>query len=135
MGVALDYSTGVVVYNLDHFQAVGLKPAAELERQWDWNTLRDYSTRLTQKGGSEMKRSGIWISNSLENGWYTFAVASGGSFFTKELDQCTLASPEATAGLEFVLGMLKDGITATPDFMAAASKANPQAGAVFINGA
>lgn len=135
MGVPWDYSTGIIVYNLDQFQAVGLPPAAGLGKQWDWETLRTYATKLTQKTGPAITRSGLWIGNGLENGWYTFAVANGASFFNKDLSQCTIASEEAIAGLEFVLNMLKDGVSATTTFMDTANKAVTGQATVFTNGA
>ncbi|HEV7213763.1 MAG TPA: hypothetical protein VGP33_01465, partial [Chloroflexota bacterium] len=81
MGVPWDYSTGVVSYNLDQFQAASLTPPASLGQQWTWATMRDYATKLTVKQGSTQTRSGIWVYNGLENGWYTFAAASGAQFF------------------------------------------------------
>jgi len=135
MGVPWDYSTGVLIYNTELLKTVNLSSPADAGKSWDWNMLRDYATKLTQKSGSNITRSGVWINNGLENGWYTFSLANGGPFFNDNLDQCIIASPEATAGLEFVLGMIKDGVAATNDFKTAAGKANPQAGGTFINAA
>lgn len=135
MGVPWDFSAGIVGFNVDLLRTVGLTSPNDQGKKWDWNLMREYATKLTQKSSSAITRSGIWINAGLENGYYSFCVANGGSFFNQNLDQCTIASPEAIAGLDFVLTMLKDGIAATNVFKSAASKANPKPGTVFINGA
>ncbi|MGI8912696.1 MAG: extracellular solute-binding protein [Chloroflexota bacterium] len=136
MGMPWDYSTGVVSYNLDQFKAASLTPPAELGQQWNWTTMRDYATKLSQKQGSSQTRSGMWVYNGLENGWYTFAVASGAQFFNANLDQCTISSPEAAAGLEFLLSMMKDGVAAPQSFQDTALKANnsDNNGEIFTHG-
>jgi multiple sugar transport system substrate-binding protein len=136
MGVPWDYSTGVVSYNLDQFQAASLTPPASLGQQWTWATMRDYATKLTVKQGSTQTRSGIWVYNGLENGWYTFAAASGAQFFNADLNQCTISSPEAVAGLEFLVSMMKDGTAAPQNFQDQALKANnsDSNGEIFTHG-
>jgi len=101
MGVPWDFSAGIVGFNVDQLQTVGLTSPNDQGKKWDWNMLRDYATKLTQKTSSAITRSGIWIGAGLENGYYSFCVANGGSFFNQNLDQCTIASPEAIAGLDF----------------------------------
>ncbi|MGI8915711.1 MAG: ABC transporter substrate-binding protein, partial [Chloroflexota bacterium] len=135
LGVPWDFSAGVVMYNLDQFKVAGLTPINELGTKWDWNMLHDYAAKLRQVQGSTMTRSGIWLNGGTENGWYSFAVANGASFFNATLDQCTIASPEAIAGLEFVITMLKDQVAATNDFKGAANKAVPSGGTAFTDGA
>jgi len=135
MGVPWDFSAGAVGFNIDQLQTVGLTSPNTQGKQWDWNMMRDYATKLTQKTSSAITRSGIWIGAGLENGYYSFCVANGGSFFNQNLDQCTIASPEAIAGLDFVLTMLKDGIAATNAFKTAANKAVPTGGTAFTDGA
>ena len=137
MGTPWDYSCGIVSYNLDMLKFAGLTPPGELGKKWDWNTLRDYTTKLTQKQGANETRSGIWVYNGTENGWYTFSVASGGSFFNAALDQCTIASQEAIAGLDFLISMMKDGIAAPQSYQDVALKANndDNNGEIFTNGA
>jgi len=80
MGVPWDYSTGVLIYNTELLKTVNLSSPADAGKSWDWNMLRDYATKLTQKSGSNITRSGVWINNGLENGWYTFSLANGGPF-------------------------------------------------------
>ena len=137
MGLPWDYSTGVIIYNVDQLRSTSLTMPADLGKQWDWNTMRDDAAKLTQKQGADIKRSGLWIDNGLENGWYTFAVANGGSFFNQDLSQCTIASEQAIAGLDYLLGMLKDGTSATTQYQTAALKANNDNndGELVINGA
>jgi multiple sugar transport system substrate-binding protein len=134
MGLPWDFSGGTVNYNLDQFQANGLQPINDLGKKWDWNMLQEYATKLTQKSGGEQTRSGIWINNGTENGWYSFCVANGASFFNATLDQCTIASAEAIAGLDFVLTMLKNGVAATNSFKSTAGKSIPSSGTAFTAG-
>ena len=135
MGLPWDFSAGTVNYNLDQFRAAGLQPINDLGKTWDWNMLQEYATKLTQKTGDTITRSGIWINNGTENGWYSFCVANGASFFNQTLDQCTIASAEAIAGLDFVLSMIKNAVAATNTFKTTANKAVPSGGTAFTDGA
>ncbi|HEV7214528.1 MAG TPA: sugar ABC transporter substrate-binding protein [Chloroflexota bacterium] len=135
MGLPWDFSAGTVNYNLDHFKAAGLTPINDLGKQWDWNMMKEYATKLTQSNGPTTTRGGMWVHNSTENGWYSFCAANGARFFNATLDQCTIASAEAIAGLDFLLGMIKTGISATPAFQSAANKAVPSGGTPFTDGA
>jgi multiple sugar transport system substrate-binding protein len=135
MGLPWDLSAGTVNYNLDQFKAAGLTPINDLGKKWDWNMMKDYATKLTQSNGPTTTRSGMWVHNSTENGWYSFCAANGASFFNATLDQCTIASAEAIAGLDFLLGMIKTGISATPTFQSAANKVVPSGGTPFTDGA
>lgn len=135
MGLPWDFSAGVVMYNLDDFRAANLTPISDLDKQWDWNMLKEYATKLTQKNGANITRSGVWINSGTENGWYSFCVANGASFFNAALDQCTIATEEAIAGVDFVLGMIKDNVAATNDFKSTANKAVPSGGTAFTDGA
>jgi multiple sugar transport system substrate-binding protein len=135
MGLPWDLSAGTVNYNLDQFKAAGLTPINDLGKKWDWNMMKDYATKLTQSNGPTTTRSGLWVHNSTENGWYSFCAANGASFFNSTLDQCTIATAEAIAGLDFLLGMVKTGISATPAFQSAANKVAPASGTPFTDGA
>jgi len=134
MGLPWDFSAGTVNYNLDQFRAIGLQPINDLGKTWDWNMLQEYATKLTQKTGDTITRSGIWINNGTENGWYSFCVAHGASFFNQALDQCTIASAEAIAGLDVVLSMIKNAVAATNTFKSTASKGIPSGGTAFTAG-
>ena len=134
LGLPWDFSAGVVMYNLDQLRAAGLTPINDLGTKWDWNMMKEYATKLTQKQGADMTRSGMWVHNSTENGWYSFCAANGASFFNEALDQCTIASEPAINGLDFLLGMIKDGVSATPTFQSNANKATPSGGTPFTAG-
>ena len=113
MGTPWDYSAGVVTYHTDLLKAAGLDVPSSMGKQWDWNALRNYATKQTQKQGADTTRAGFYVGVGLENGYYTFCVANGGSFFNDALDQCTIASPEAISGLEVAVTMVRDGIATT----------------------
>lgn len=134
MGLPWDFSAGTVNYNLDQFKANGLQPINDLGKKWDWNMLQEYATKLTQTKGGATTRSGIWLNNGTENGWYSFCVANGASFFNATLDKCTIASAEAIAGLDFVLTMIKNGVAATNTFKSTANKSVPSGGTAFTAG-
>jgi multiple sugar transport system substrate-binding protein len=117
-GLPWDYSAGVVVYNLDLLHPAGLTPPAELAKdpkQWTWDTLQQYATKLTVKNGSTPDRVGAYLSwGGYENSWYSMALANGGSYYNQALDQCTIASPQCVEALDYVVSMAKSGIIATP---------------------
>lgn len=134
MGLPWDFSAGTVNYNTDLLQTNGLTAVNDLGATWDWNMMKDYATKLTQTNGSTITRSGIWINNGTENGWYSFCVANGASFFNQTLDQCIIASEGAIAGLDFVLSLIKAGVAATNAFKSTAGKAVPSSGTAFTVG-
>jgi multiple sugar transport system substrate-binding protein len=117
-GIPWDYSAGVVVYNLDLLRPAGLTPPSELvkdPKQWTWDTLQQYATKLTVKNGSTPDRVGAYLSwGGYENSWYSLALANGGSYYNQALDQCTIASPACVEALDYVVSLAKSGIIATP---------------------
>ncbi len=117
-GLPWDYSAGVVVYNLDLLHPAGLTPPAELAKdpkQWTWDTLQQYATKLTLKTGATPDRVGAYLSwGGYENSWYSMALANGGSYYNQALDQCTIGSPQCVEALDYVVSMAKAGIIATP---------------------
>ncbi|MGI8912788.1 MAG: extracellular solute-binding protein [Chloroflexota bacterium] len=119
-GVPWDYSAGVVVYNIDMLRPAGLALPSELAKdpkQWTWDTLQQYATKLTVKNGTTPDRVGAYLSwGGYENSWYSMALANGGSYYNQALDQCTIGSPECVEALDFVVSMAKSGIIATPSW-------------------
>ncbi|MCL4545970.1 MAG: hypothetical protein M1118_15490, partial [Chloroflexi bacterium] len=117
-GLPWDYSVGVVLYNVNQLDAAGLTPPTELSKdpaKWTWNILAQYAEKLTVMKGNTVDRVGALVSwSGYENSWYSLALANGGHYFNTSLDQCTLASPEAVAALDFVAGLAKRGVIATP---------------------
>ncbi|MCL5947015.1 MAG: extracellular solute-binding protein [Chloroflexi bacterium] len=117
-GLPWDYSAGVVVYNVNQLRSVGLTLPAELSvdpTKWTWTTLQQYAARLTVIKGGTVDRIGALISwSGYENSWYSLALANGGSYFNASFDQCTIASPEAVAALDFVAELAKRNVIATP---------------------
>jgi ABC-type glycerol-3-phosphate transport system substrate-binding protein len=110
MAAPFNLTAGVVTFHTDELQAAGLPSPNTLGKQWDWNALRKYATQLVQMQGNTVKRAGLFIRTTLEEGYYGFCVANGGSFFNATLDQCIIASPEAIAGLEFAVNLVRDGV-------------------------
>lgn len=117
-GLPWDYSAGVVLYNLDLLHPAGLTPPAELAKdpkQWTWDTLQQYATKLTVKNGTTPDRVGAYLSwGGYENSWYSLALANGGSYYNQALDQCTIASTQCVEALDYVVSLAKSGIIATP---------------------
>lgn len=117
-GMPWDYSAGVVVYNLDLLRPAGLTPPSELvkdPKQWTWDTLQQYATKLTVKSGTTPDRVGAYLSwGGYENSWYSMALANGGSYYNQALDQCTIGSPACVEALDYVVSLAKSGIIATP---------------------
>jgi multiple sugar transport system substrate-binding protein len=119
-GLPWDYSAGVVVYNIDLLRPSGLAMPADLAKdpkQWTWDTLQQYATKLTVKTGTTPDRVGAYLSwGGYENSWYSLALANGGSYYNQALDQCTIGSAECVEALDYVVSLAKSGVIATPSW-------------------
>jgi ABC-type glycerol-3-phosphate transport system substrate-binding protein len=113
MAAPFNLTVGVITFHTDELQAAGLPSPNTLGKQWDWNALRKYATQLVQIQGNTVKRAGLFINTAVSIGYYGFCVANGGSFFNTTSDQCVIASPEAIAGLEFAVSLVRDGVAVT----------------------
>jgi ABC-type glycerol-3-phosphate transport system substrate-binding protein len=132
MGLPWDLSTITVAYSLDALERRGLKPPSELGAQWDWNTFVDYAKRLNPGDGSKY---GVDLAPGIETGWYNWAVANGGKFFSDDYKTCLVNSPECVEAVEQYMSVANKHRAAPPrDWLADQTKSLPHAAIRLANG-
>jgi multiple sugar transport system substrate-binding protein len=94
-GVPHNFSTLVLYYNRDQFDAEGLPYP---DSTWTWDVFLDAAHRLTKTDAAgNIVRYGGCIHIIL----YTLIYQYGGSVLNASLDSCIVASPEAADALQF----------------------------------
>ncbi len=99
---AILYAGGQANYvNKDLLAAAGLDFPAE---DWTWDDLLEYAKAMTNP---EENQWGIMMASLPPPYWSTsFIHGAGGTVLNEAKDQCTLTSPEARAGLQFVADLI-----------------------------
>jgi multiple sugar transport system substrate-binding protein len=98
-GIPHNFSTLVLYYNKDHFDAEGLPYP---DSTWTWETLRRAALRLTKRDrDGRILRYGCMVSIVL----HTFIYQNGGRILNADLDSCVIASPEAEEAVQFVIDL------------------------------
>lgn len=96
------YAGGQALYvNKDLLAAAGLDmPSAD----WTWDDLLEYATALTD---AETGQWGLYISPVNPPYWgASFIHGAGGTVLSEDKTSCTLTSPEAQAGLQFISDLI-----------------------------
>jgi len=115
----------VLVWRKDMFTDAGLDPESPPQ---DWETLRDYSLKLTKRDGNTTTVAGFSIPTT--NGWtlfQSFVLQNGGKIIDAETNTPLFNSPEAIEATEFLVDLVKEG-TSIP------SDANKSSDNLFVNG-
>jgi multiple sugar transport system substrate-binding protein len=96
------YAGGQALYiNKDLLAAAGLEFPAD---DWTWDDMLEYAKQLTN---ADTNQWGIHMGLINPPYWSTsFIHGAGGSVLNETMDQCTLTSPEAQAGLQFVADLI-----------------------------
>lgn len=96
------YAGGQALYiNKDLLTAAGLEMPAD---GWTWNDLLAYAQAMTD---AETGQWGVYISPVNPPYWgASFIHGAGGTVLNDAKDQCTLTSPEAQAGLQFIADLI-----------------------------
>jgi multiple sugar transport system substrate-binding protein len=98
-GIPHNFSTLVLYYNKDHFDAEGIPYP---DSTWDWKRLVDAAKKLTKRDRTgKIIRYGcnLHIIN------YILMYQSGGRFLNESLDSCVIGSPEAAEGFQFLIDL------------------------------
>ncbi|MCB0107764.1 MAG: sugar ABC transporter substrate-binding protein, partial [Caldilineaceae bacterium] len=98
------YAGGQALYvNKDLLAAAGLEmPSAD----WTWDDMLSYAQALTNADADQW---GIYISPVNPPYWgASFIHGTGGTVLNDAKDQCTLTSPEAQAGLQYIADLIFD---------------------------
>jgi multiple sugar transport system substrate-binding protein len=96
------YAGGQNLYvNTDLLEGAGLTlPAAE----WTWDDLLEMATALTDEGADQY---GVFFSPLSPPYWSTsFIHGAGGTVLNDARDECTLDTPEAIAGLQWIVDLI-----------------------------
>ena len=114
-GFPYDVSTFGVYYNRDMFDAAGVpRPPAFGETPWTWDQFVDAALRLTKPNGEQW---GVTWGTPLTNQYLTsnFIFSAGGRNFSDDLRKCLIGSPEAAAGVQFMIDLIhKHQVAPTP---------------------
>jgi multiple sugar transport system substrate-binding protein len=96
------YAGGQALYiNKDLLAEAGLPFPAD---DWTWNDMLEYAQKLTDPDKNQW---GLHISPLNPPYWGTsFIHGAGGTVLNAEYNQCTLTSPEAQAGLQFIADLI-----------------------------
>ena len=90
-----NFSTLVLYYNRDHFDAAGIRYP---DSTWNWDSLLIASQRLTRRDASgAVTRYGCFIQIIVP----TLISQNGGSVLNRSLDSCIVASPATAGAVQF----------------------------------
>jgi len=98
-GVPHNFSTLVLYYNKDHFDAEGLPYP---DSTWTWNDLLHAAQLLTKRGtDGTILRYGCYLDIIV----HTLIYQSGGRILNESLDSCVIASPESEEAIQFLVDL------------------------------
>ncbi len=116
------YAGGQMLYvNKTLLKAAGLEmPAAN----WTWDDLHSMAVKLTD---ASKKQYGMHISPIAPPYWScAFIHGAGGTVLNAAMDKCTLDTPEARAGLQYIVDLIqKDKVMPIPPPANATGEVNP----------
>ncbi len=105
-GMPFNKSTRILFYNVDYLEAAGVEPPTT------WDELYTVAEKLTgKKDGKNV--IGLGLENSVTLEFNQWVHQAGGVYFDEESKQFKMNSPEGKEALEFVYGMIEDGIART----------------------
>jgi len=106
-GFPRDVGVETLYYNKDDFDKAKLSYPTD---KWTWDDLRKAAEALTVKDASgRVTRYGL----AMEGGKYFDWVGANGGLILDNMfkpTQCKLSDPKAVAGIDFLAGMMNDGI-------------------------
>ncbi|QDP41912.1 ABC transporter substrate-binding protein [Radiobacillus deserti] len=99
-------STRIMFYNKDYLEEAGL------EVPTTWDELRTAAEKLTmEKDGKKVV--GLGLENSVTLEFNQWVEQAGGEYLDEESGEFKLNTPEGKEALEFVNGMIQDGVART----------------------
>ncbi|MEK6571531.1 MAG: sugar ABC transporter substrate-binding protein, partial [Bacteroidota bacterium] len=98
-GIPHNFSTLVLYYNKDHFDAEGIPYP---DSTWDWNKLVEVAKQLTKRDATgKIVRYGC----NVHIIFFTMIYQNGGSLLNEALDRCIIGSREAAETLQFLVDL------------------------------
>lgn len=105
-GMPFNKSTRIMFYNVDYLEDAGVEPPTT------WDELYSVAEKLTgEKDGKNV--IGLGLENSVTLEFNQWVHQAGGVYFDEESEKFMMNSPEGKEALEFVYGMIEDGIART----------------------
>nr|WP_309100429.1 ABC transporter substrate-binding protein [Fredinandcohnia onubensis] len=105
-GMPFNKSTRILFYNVDYLEEAGVEPPTT------WDELYTVAEKLTgEKDGKNV--IGLGLENSVTLEFNQWVHQAGGVYFDEESEKFMMNSPEGKKALEFVYGMIEDGIART----------------------
>jgi multiple sugar transport system substrate-binding protein len=105
LGLPSDFSTVLMVYNVDLFDELKIERPAP---NWTWGDYLDIAHKLVKMPD----RYGT-ANPSSYNRWPAWVWMNGGNVFNADMTQCTMDSPEAIAGLKYYVELsTREGVAA-----------------------
>ncbi|MGF2618093.1 ABC transporter substrate-binding protein [Rossellomorea vietnamensis] len=105
-GMPFNKSTRIMFYNTDYFEEAGL------EAPTTWEELRAAAEKLTMdKDGKKVV--GLGLENSVTLEFNQWVEQAGGDFIDEESGEFKMNSAEGKEALDFVNGMIQDGVART----------------------
>lgn len=122
LGMPETFSTVVLYYNKDAFDAAGIEYPAE---NWTWDEAKESGKAIMAAN------EGVWGLHSGIQFWefYKKAAQNNCEFFNEDQTEVLINSPECVAALETMLSLLDEGVMPSNEEMAGVSD-----GDMFING-
>ncbi|MFS0821140.1 ABC transporter substrate-binding protein [Bacillus sp. 1P02SD] len=105
-GMPFNKSTRIMFYNVDYLEEAGVEPPTT------WDELYTVAEKVTgEKDGKKV--IGLGLENSVTLEFNQWVHQAGGVYFDEASKQFKMNSPEGKEALEFVYGMIEDGIART----------------------
>jgi multiple sugar transport system substrate-binding protein len=103
----------ILMYRTDHFSEAGLDPKRPPQ---SLSEIREYARKLTVKSGGRTTRAGFEIpTTNAEQAFFAFFLMHGGSTLWDEQYRPLFATPEAIATLNYLNGMVQEGLNIFSD--------------------
>lgn len=112
-GLPRDFNVVALFYNRAIFDDAGV---AYPDSTWTWDDLRRAASTLTRDvdGDGRTDVWGIQVSNDVEVGWGNYVYQAGGRILSDDRTRLLLAEPPAVRALEFLSGLLENGVSPSP---------------------
>ncbi len=114
-GFPYDMSTFGIYYNKDMFDAAGVAyPPGHGETPWSWEQFIEAAIKLTKPNGEQW---GVTWDTPLTHNYLAsnFIYSAGGRNFSDDLKKCVIGTPEAAAGVQFMIDLIhKHKVAPTP---------------------
>ncbi|MGH2354882.1 MAG: ABC transporter substrate-binding protein, partial [Chloroflexota bacterium] len=109
-----------IAYNEDLLAREGLRPPAEIQDTWTWDTLVEYAQRLTRREGDQVTQWGYYGGGTGIHAYGPFLYSNGGRVFDDGGTwQATIGAPAAMQAIEYLSDLIRTHrVEPPPDVLA-----------------